>query len=104
MQEAFGDRDAVALDELNELVFLDHVVKESLREWNSRVIEPFAYRALTARQGLTSPTAEVVREVADDMAMVPLSRPYPCRAGSKTRTFDKIVVRRGQRLMIPVRR
>lgn len=79
IEDVFGGRDELDFDSLMAMPYLDMVIKEILR-FNSPV------------------TTTVRTAVKDDV--IPLSKSYRTRDGKGT--FDSVVVKKGQELMIPV--
>lgn len=79
IEDIFSGRDEIDYDSLMAMPYLDMVIKEILR--------------------FQSPVTSTVRTSTKD-DMVPLSRPYPTRDGKGT--FESILVRKGQDIIIPV--
>lgn len=100
IEDTFAGRDEVDYDTLMQMPYLDKVSKEMMRESLSE-----DGRATTATltishsPGHVSPVTSTTRvAVSDDV--IPLGQAYKTRNGKGS--YDSVIVRKGQDIMIPV--
>lgn len=79
IEDVFHGREELDYDKLMGMPYLDMVVKETLR--------------------FQSPVTSTVRTASRD-DVIPLSKSYASRYGNET--FDKVIVRKGQDIIIPI--
>ncbi|CAO1634827.1 unnamed protein product [Sympodiomycopsis kandeliae] len=81
IQNVMGDRDEVTLDEVDQMTYLDAVCKETMRRHGS---------------------FEASFRVATKDDIIPLGKSYPCRNGSGKGHFDRISIKAGTIIAVPL--